>query len=122
MKFEKLTAKEEEVMEHIWRLAPCAPKDVVAVFDEPKPHVNTVATMFQSLERKGYLSHEAQGRGYLYSPIVAKNDFRKSKMREFVRGYFDNSYLNVVSALVDDRKVNEEELLALLRKLQAGKQ
>ena len=45
----RLTEKEEEVMEMIWELGPCAPKDVVAIYDEPKPHVNTIVTMFQSL-------------------------------------------------------------------------
>ncbi len=50
---EKLTGKEEEVMEMIWKIGPCAPKDVVAEYEEPKPHINTIATMFQSLERKG---------------------------------------------------------------------
>lgn len=115
----KLTIKEEEVMELIWKLAPCAPKDVVACYPEPQPHVNTIATMFQLLERKGYLIHETKGRGYLYRPLVKKSEYRECKMNDLVRGYFDNSYLNVVSALVDDEKVNEGELMALLRKLQA---
>lgn len=115
---EKLTAKEEEVMEYIWTAAPCTPKRVVAYYPEPQPHINTIATMFQSLERKGYLAHEAQGRGYVYSPRIAKTEYRKSKMGELVRSYFDNSYLNVVSALVDEQKVNEAELTELLKKLQ----
>ena len=64
----KLTAKEEEVMEKIWQIGNCAPKDVLALYEEPKPHINTIATMFQMLEKKGYLTHEAKGRGYIYSP------------------------------------------------------
>ena len=51
----KLTAKEEEVMELMWKLGECAPKDIVAQYDEPRPHVNTVATVVQSLERKGFV-------------------------------------------------------------------
>ena len=46
----KLTAKEEEVMELMWKLGECAPKDIVAQYDEPRPHVNTVATAVQSLD------------------------------------------------------------------------
>ena len=53
----KLTAKEEEVMEHIWTLGACAPKDVVALYPEDeRPHINSIANAFQSLEKKGYLS------------------------------------------------------------------
>ena len=40
----KLTAKEEEVMEKIWQIGNCAPKDVLALYEEPKPHINTIAT------------------------------------------------------------------------------
>ena len=115
---EKLTGKEEEVMEMIWKIGPCAPKDVVAEYEEPKPHINTIATMFQSLERKGYLIHEAQGRGYIYSAAIAQEDYGRSKFSNFVNRYFDNSYMNVVSALVQEEKVSRSELLDFLKKLE----
>lgn len=115
---EKLTGKEEEVMEMIWKIGPCAPKDVVAEYGEPKPHINTIATMFQSLERKGYLIHEAKGRGYIYSAAIAQEDYGRSKFSNFVNRYFDNSYMNVVSALVQEEKVSRSELLDFLKKLE----
>ena len=115
---EKLTGKEEEVMEMIWRIGPCAPKDVVAEYEEPKPHINTIATMFQSLERKGYLIHEAKGRGYIYSAAIAQEDYGRSKFTNFVNRYFDNSYMNVVSALVQEEKISKGELLDFLKKLE----
>ncbi len=115
---EKLTGKEEEVMEMIWKIGPCAPKDVVAEYEEPKPHINTIATMFQSLERKGYLTHEAKGRGYIYSAAIAQEDYGRSKFTNFVNRYFDNSYMNVVSALVQEEKISKSELLDFLKKLE----
>ncbi|MBR0046652.1 MAG: BlaI/MecI/CopY family transcriptional regulator [Bacteroidaceae bacterium] len=115
---EKLTRKEEEVMEMIWKIGPCAPKDVVAEYEEPKPHINTIATMFQSLERKGYLVHEAKGRGYIYAAAIAQKDYGRSKFSSFVNRYFDNSYMNVVSALVQEEKISKSELLDFLKKLE----
>ena len=115
---EKLTGKEEEVMEMIWKIGPCAPKDVVAEYEEPKPHINTIATMFQSLERKGYLIHEAKGRGYIYSAAIAQEDYGRSKFTNFVNRYFDNSYMNVVSALVQEEKISKSVLLDFLKKLE----
>ena len=117
----RLTEKEEEVMEMIWELGPCSPKDVVARYDEPKPHVNTIATMFQSLEKKGYQCHEAKGRGYIYSAVVDKEKYGRSKMKSFVGRFFGNSYMNVVSAFVEDEKLTEDELLGLLRQLKDKK-
>ncbi len=114
---QKLTGKEEEVMEMIWKLSEAAPKDVVQMYDDPKPHINTVATMFQILERKGYLTHRPQGRGYLYTPIVSQKEYGRKKFSSFVSRYFGNSYMNVVSALVSEEKVTREELLDFIEKL-----
>lgn len=115
----KLTAKEEEVMEHIWHLGACAPKEVLARYEEPKPHINTIATMFQMLEKKGYLTHRQQGRGYIYEPAVAQSDYGKSKFGSFVERYFDDNYLKVVKTLVSEEKVSREELLQFLNELKA---
>ncbi|MBQ3925989.1 MAG: BlaI/MecI/CopY family transcriptional regulator [Bacteroidaceae bacterium] len=118
---DKLTAKEEEVMEMIWQIGPCAPKDVVAEYKEPKPHINTIATMFQSLERKGYLTHEPKGRGYIYSPAIEQKDYGQSKFSNFVHRYFDNSYMNVVSALVQEEKISRSELMDFLEQMEKRK-
>ena len=118
---DKLTAKEEEVMEMIWQIGPCAPKDVVAEYKEPKPHINTIATMFQSLERKGYLTHEPKGRGYIYSPAIEQKDYGQSKFSNFVHSYFDNSYMNVVSALVQEEKISRSELMDFLEQMEKRK-
>lgn len=111
----KLTAKEEEVMEHIWTLGACAPKDVVALYPEDElPHINSIANAFQSLEKKGYLTHRSQGRGYIYEPCVRKQDYGRSKLSSFVKRYFDDSYMSVVSAFVSEEKISEAELMQFL--------
>ena len=58
---QKLTAKDEEVMELMWKLGECAPEDIVAQYDEPQPHVNTVATAVQSLAGWHRLCYGADG-------------------------------------------------------------
>ena len=118
---EKLTGKEEEVMERIWDYGPCSPKDIVELYDNPKPHVNTIATMFQNLEKKGYLTHVMKGRGYIYTSIVRKQDYGRTKLGSFVSRYFDNSYLNVVSTLVNEERISREELLDYLETLKQAK-
>lgn len=119
---EKLTTKEEEVLEYVWQLGkPCAPKDVVSCYPEPQPHVNTVSTSFQALEKKGYLTHENCGRGYVYRPIVKKESYRSKKMGGIVGRLFSGSYLDVVSAFVKEKCVSKEELQQLLEELENKK-
>ncbi len=113
----KLTTKEEEVMELIWKLKEATPKEVMFMYEEPRPHINTVATVIQFLEQKGYVAHYPKGRGYVYYPLVAKDDYGKQKFGSLVDRYFDNSYMNVVSALVSEEKVTREELIAFIEQL-----
>ena len=113
----KLTTKEEEVMEQIWEIGPCAPKDVQARYPEPQPHINTIATVFQSLERKHFLTHKTMGRGYIYEPAVNKDDYGRTKSGGFVDHYFKHSYMELVSSLVAEEKVSEQELLSFLEEL-----
>lgn len=117
----RLTAKEEQVMEMIWEIGSCSPKDVQARFPEPRPHINTVATMFQLLERKGYLTHRQKGRGYIYDAAVKKENYGRGKLESFVSRYFGNSYMDVVSTLVKDEKVSKEELTEFVNKLKNQK-
>ena len=117
----KLTEKEEEVMTLIWQLGACAPKEVQALYDEPRPHINTVAMVFQSLEKKGYLSHRPQGRGYIYETIVRREDYGSRRISHVIDAFFGQSYMSVVSALVRDKKVDEADLLQFLADLRKQK-
>lgn len=117
----KLTTKEEEVMERIWQLGACTPKDVQATYEEPVPHINTIATVFQNLERKGFLTHEPKGRGYIYSATVSQDDYGRTKLGGFVNRYFKHSYMELVSSLVAEEKVSEQELLDFLNELKSNR-
>ena len=118
---QKLTGKEEEVLELMWQLGECAPKDIVAQYPEPQPHVNTIATMVQSLERKGYVGHRPQGRGFIYFPLGSQEEYGRTKLGGFVARYFKHSYMELVSSLVAEEKVSEQELLDFLKELKENK-
>ena len=55
----QLTQKEEEIMERMWDHGPMLVRELQACYDEPRPHVNTLATLMKILEEKGFLGHKA---------------------------------------------------------------
>ena len=139
---EKLTRKEEEVMELIWQLTNearaegklagtmsgkeeegesqlglCAPKDVSSLYPEPQPSANAIAQVFQALEKKGYLTHEPKGRGFVYRPIVDKQAYGRGRLSSVINRFFSDSYMSVVSALMQEEKVTEADLLQYLADL-----
>ena len=116
----KLTAKEEEVMGFFWKKGPLYVKDILELYSNPKPHVNTVSTVVRGLEERGFVGHKAYGKTYQYYAVVSRDDYRKGTLRGIISKYFDNSYLGVVSSLVEEEKITVDELKALIRQVEEG--
>ena len=115
---QKLTNKEEELMNYFWQYGAMFVRDVVMLYDDPKPHFNTVSTMVRTLETKGFLDHEAFGNTYRYRPVVSQEEFSKGVLGSVVTRYFDNSYKRAVSALIEEEKISVSELEELIRMVQ----
>ena len=45
----RLTAKEEEIMQMFWEHGPMFVRELLAFYEEPKPHYNTVSTLVRGL-------------------------------------------------------------------------
>lgn len=114
---ERLTKKEEELMQLFWQRGAMFVKDIVPLYDDPKPHFNTISTMARTLESKGFLGHEAFGNTHRYQPVVTQADYSKAILGNVVTRYFDNSYRHVISALVEEEKISVEELEELIRQI-----
>lgn len=111
---EKLTSKEEEVLEIFWKKGPQYVRNIVEMYDDPRPHFNTISTIVRTLEEKGYVSHEQMGKSYRYFAIVAEEDMGKKSLSSIVGKYFKNSYLRVVSSFVEDGNIPVDDLRRLL--------
>lgn len=115
---ERLTPKEEELMEYLWELGEASPRELSLKHPDPQPHVNTLATVLLRLEEKRYVERVQRNRGSAYRPLVAKEDYGRHRISNFVHRYFGDSYLSAVSAFVEEEKISEEELMTLLQTLQ----
>lgn len=113
-KKEILTDKEAEIMRMLWSHGPMFVREMVENYPDPRPHFNTVATTVRNLEAKGYVSHEVLGPSHRFFAVASKSDFRDRSLSEVIRNYFDNSYRNVVSALVDEQKISVDELKEII--------
>ena len=117
-KMNKLTKRESEIMNYFWTQGEMFVKELLTLFPEPRPHVNTVSTMVRALEEKGFLSHKAYGNTYQYYPIVSRNEYSKQSLAGLVKNFFSDSYLNVVSSFVREEKVSIDELKALVERFE----
>lgn len=101
---EKLTNQEEDIMLRIWRLGRCAVKQIMELLPEPRPPYTTVASIVNNLKRKEYVKAERDGKGYVYSPLIAESDYKRKFLSGFVNNYFKNSFKEMVSFFAKDEK------------------
>ena len=111
----KLTRKEEEVMKILWKLEKAFVKDIIEEYDEPKPHYNTVSSLVRLLQDKGIVGFTQYGNTYEYFPLMTKEEYRKTFMKQVVSDYFDNSYKSAVAFFVKEKGLSPAELEELIK-------
>ena len=116
---QRLTRKEEELMKILWKLKRAFVKDLIAEYNDPKPHYNTISSLVRLLQDKGLVGFKAYGTTYEYYPLLLKEEYRKSVMSRIMEDYFDNSYKNAVAFFVSENDLSpeeQEELIQLIKK------
>ena len=112
-----LTKAEEQIMQAIWNLDKAFLRDIVEELPDPKPHQNTVATILKILIDKEFVGVNVFGRMHQYYPLVSKEAYSKSTMKNLVKGYFEGSFSNAVSFMVKENNLSVEDLELLLSQL-----
>jgi BlaI family transcriptional regulator, penicillinase repressor len=111
----KFTRKEEEVMKILWKLEKAFVKDIIEEYDDPKPHYNTISSLVRLLQDKGIIGFKQYGNTYEYFPLVTKEEYRKTFMKQVVNDYFDNSYKSAVAFFVKEKGLSPAELEELIK-------
>jgi predicted transcriptional regulator len=106
-----LTATELEMMNVMWRLAPCSVHQVVeALLPRRELAYTSVSTIVRILEQKGYVRSRKEGRGHLYEPTISKEAYQVASLQHLVSNVFDGTPTLLVQRLVDSEQLEPEEL------------
>ena len=116
-----LTKAEEQIMQTLWKLETAFLKDILEVQPEPKPHSNTVATIVKILVDKGFVGVNVMGRVHQYYPLVSKQDYSSNSIGNLVESYFEGSFSDVVSFMVNQKKLSIKDLELLLQQIKNTK-
>jgi predicted transcriptional regulator len=110
---QKLTTKEEEIMQVLWKREKAFVKEILPEMSGDQ-HYNTLSTLVRILEDKGFVSHQSYGNTYQYYPLISKEDYKKRFMNVTIENYFNSSYKNMVSFFAKEKKITAEELREIL--------
>src|SRR5580700_10922594 len=108
-----LTDHELRLMEVLWREGRATVAQVVGGLAPPPLTYSTVLTTLRTLEQKGHIAHEEDGRAFVYRPLIERTDAARSAMRYLLGRFFGDSPGALAVALLDDARLSESDLATI---------
>lgn len=103
------TDRELDIMDVLWEQGAATVAEVRDALHDDLAYT-TVLTILRTLEEKGYVTHDEEGRAHRYRPLVAKAKAEKSAVSKLVKKLFKGSPELLLTQLVADRKLTADDL------------
>lgn len=121
---EKLSRRERQILDIIYRLGKAAAAEVMEALDDP-PGFSAIRKWLFLMEKKGLITHQKEGKQHIYFPVVTKSKARKSAIHHLVDTFFEGSRARAITALLKgspDNLSEEEksEIVKMIEKSQQG--
>lgn len=113
------TDREADVMRVLWERGAATVAEVREALQDELAYT-TVLTILRTLQDKGYVGHDEEGRTHRYYPQVEQHAARKSALRHLADKLFDGSAELLVTQLVSGERLDREQI-DRIRKLLDGK-
>lgn len=112
----QLSRRERQIMEIVYSRGKATASDVWQGLLDP-PSRTAVRTLLTILEQKGHLTHQKEGREFVYAPVRPRGRAGKSAFRRVLDTFFEGSLEKAVAAHLAGAgrsgKVSDEELKRL---------
>ena len=112
------TDRELDVMAVLWERGPSTVAEVRESLEDPLAYT-TVLTVLRTLEAKGYVGHEEEGKAHRYAPLVARDRAGKTALGQVLGKIFGGSREMLLANLVKERGIDAAELKRLRKILDA---
>lgn len=116
-----LTEVELELMDVLWERGRATVSEIVESLPDERLAYSSVLTMMRILEQKGYVTHEKEGRAFLYRPLVDRRQAQKSVLGYLLKRFFNNSPEMLVVNLLEHEDMGPDEVRRLKRMIEKAK-
>ena len=114
-----ISEAESIVMQVIWRTNPIATENVVAALAHKEEWQEpTVKTLLNRLLKKGAINAQKDGRRYLYSPVLKREQWLAAESKGFLERLFDGRVAPLVSHFSQHKKLSKKDIADLRRLIQ----
>jgi len=111
-------------MEVLWKQAPMRATQVADKVASENWNIRTVKTLLSRLVKKGFVDTQLDGRHYLYSPQVSKENYAEKIVDSVSQTYFEGRAAPLLLHLAKSKDLSAkdiDEISALLSTLKAAK-
>ncbi len=115
----QISDAEAIVMDVLWRTAPLAAEDVVAALgDAQQWQEATIKTLLNRLLNKGAITATKEGRRFLYSPMLQREDWVHGESQGLLERVFGGRVAPLVAHFSQHRKLSKSDIAALRKLLE----
>ena len=105
------TAAEMRLLQILWDLEQGTVEDVVNAHSEKeRPNYKTTQTLLRIMEKKGFIAHEAQGRVFVFKPLVSRKTIDHLSVQALVSRNFHGSAAGLLMNLLEASPIKKTEL------------
>lgn len=117
-----LSRRERQIMDFLFQRGKASVGEVMSGIPDP-PGYSAVRATLRTLEQKGRVTHEEDGRAYVYKPTLRRDAARRSALTHVLKTFFDNSAEQAVAALLEikGQRLSEAELDRVARLVDQAK-
>lgn len=117
-----LSMAQREVMEIIWDQGEASVMDVTDRLGKTRSVArNTVRTLMERMEAKGWLTHRNEGRSFIYAATVPREESLGQRVMDMVDKACGGNPEKLMMALLDYRGLSEDEALRIRKMLDGAK-
>ena len=110
------------IMRVLWHRSEATVAEVHEVLEAERGlALTTIATMLAKMEKKGVVGHRADGRRFVYRPLVDEGQVRRSMVSDLTSQLFRGDVTALVNHLLSEHEIEPGEL-AQLRTLIAARE
>ncbi len=118
---ERISDAELAILEILWEQAPLTATDVAARLPADRDWtLPTVKTLLSRLLAKAAV-HRADGRRFLYSPLVDRDDYVAGESKRLVDRLFGGKFMPLVAHLAEQEKLSDADIAEIEKLLREMK-
>ena len=112
---------ENAVMHVLWERGTATAEDVRQALEKKrKLKESTVRTLLRRLEEKGFLTHDVEGRTFIYRPLVARQNVATQAVRGIIDRFCAGSVDALLAGMVHGELITPDKLRELADKIAAA--